>query len=388
MKNITLLILILVLSTPASAQEFDKWSLDLGFGMHKIGAPISDGYSAKVLGQGSIGVRYMFNEKFGLRADLGYNKFEADENSLPFSSNYFRGTLEGVVNVGNVLKFNSWTQRFNVLAHTGIGVSILNMIEPELTGNLYMTTLNVGITPQFKITDRIAVFADFSSLINFYQNINFDGTNNLSAKESNISLYNTSLGLNISFGKYRRLADFYFEEQTPVDSELDKIQKRLASAEKEIARLKSEEISPNKELIITELDERYVKKDEVNKYANVITGGNVDFVRELLNRGYINVYFDVNKTKIQNGSLNALNYLKQFMRDNPTVTATLIGYADETGSEAKNQTLSLKRAKAVNNILVSAGINPTRLSYLGAGVDRSVTKDARQFARRVTFKIN
>ena len=54
----------------------------------------------------------------------------------------------------------------------------------------------------------------------------------------------------------------------------------------------------------------------------------------------------------------------------------------------KNQTLSLKRAKAVNNILVSAGINPTRLSYLGAGVDRSVTKDARQFARRVTFKIN
>lgn len=388
MKKISLLFLSLSLYVSTNAQEFDNWSLDLGFGMHRIGAPITEGYSAKVLGQGNLGVRYMFNEKFGLRLDLGYNKFDADGNSLPFSSNFYRGTVEGIVNLGNILEFNSWTKKFNLLAHGGLGGSILNITEPDVSGNIFMATLNLGITPQFKLSERIAIFADFSSLINFGQERNFDGGSNTSSRESNISLFNTSLGLNISFGKYRRLADFYFDEQTPLESELDKIKKRLASAEKELAELKLSEASPDKELIMTELDERYVKKDEVNKYADVITGGNVQFVKELLNRGYINVFFDVNKAEIKDGSLNSIIYLKQFMIDNPTVTATLIGYADETGTDERNEKLSLKRAKMVNNILVSAGINPTRLSYLGAGVDRSVSKDGRQFARRVTFKIN
>lgn len=374
-----------------NAQEFDKWSLDLGGGIHQIGAPLTSGYSENILGQGHLGVRYMFNERFGLRLDLGYNKFDANENSQPFNSNYYRATVEGVINMGNVLKFNTWTKRINLLAHGGLGFSILNTTVPVVSGNDYMATINFGLTPQFKISDRIAVFADFSSLINFNQSFAFDGNPHTDARETNVSIFNTSIGFNISFGKHRKLADFYYSEaDKPLEnSELDKIKKRLANAEKEIADLKTKEISsPNKELIMTELDERYIKRDEVDKYADVVSGGNIDFIKELLNRGYINVYFDVNKSKIQEGSLNSVSYLKQFLIDNPTVTATLIGYADETGTEDRNKTLSLKRAKAVNDMLVAAGINPTRLTYFGAGEDKSVTEDARQFARRVTFKLN
>ena len=388
MKKILLGFAFLSALTQINAQEYDKWSLDLGFGIHQVGAPLNDGYSVSPLGQGNLGVRYMFNERFGLRADLGYNQFQESDGNTNFSSNYYRASLEGVVNLGNILKFNNWTQRLNLLAHGGLGVSILNITEPVVSGNDYMTTINFGLTPQFKISDRIAVFADFSSLINFGQENTFNGGVNTDRRESNISIFNTSLGVNISFGKYRKLADFYFEEATPVENELEKIKKRLANAEKEIADLKTKESSPNKELIMTELDERYVKKDELNKYADVVSGGNVDFIRELLNRGYINVYFDVNKSEIQEGSLNSVNYLKEFLMDNPTITATLIGYADETGTEERNKTLSLKRAKSVNDMLVAAGINPTRITYFGAGEDKSVTEDARQFARRVTFKLN
>ena len=388
MKKILLGFAFFSALTQINAQEYDKWSLDLGFGIHQVGAPLNDGYSVSPLGQGNLGVRYMFNERFGLRADLGYNQFQESDGNTNFSSNYYRASLEGVVNLGNILKFNNWTQRLNLLAHGGLGVSILNITEPVVSGNDYMTTINFGLTPQFKISDRIAVFADFSSLINFGQENTFNGGVNTDRRESNISIFNTSLGVNISFGKYRKLADFYFEEATPVENELEKIKKRLANAEKEIADLKTKESSPNKELIMTELDERYVKKDELNKYADVVSGGNVDFIRELLNRGYINVYFDVNKSEIQEGSLNSVNYLKQFLMDNPTITATLIGYADETGTEERNKTLSLKRAKSVNDMLVAAGINPTRITYFGAGEDKSVTEDARQFARRVTFKLN
>lgn len=180
-------------------------------------------------------------------------------------------------------------------------------------------------------------------------------------------------------------------EEVVVNDELEKIKTRLAAAEKEIEVLKNKEVAatPNKDLIMTELDERYVRKDETGKYANVVTGSNVDFIRQLLNSGYINVYFDVNKSIMlpEFGSLNSVNYLKQFMLDNPAVNAELIGYTDETGSENRNKTLSQNRAKRVFDVLVAAGISPARISYYGGGEDKSVTKDARQFARKVTFKL-
>ncbi|MFC4268351.1 OmpA family protein [Polaribacter marinivivus] len=391
MKKICIVSLIFLASFQVNSQNFDKWSVDLGGGIHQIGTPISSGYSENIFGQGNLGVRYMFNERFGLRLDLGYNQFSANEFSQPFTSNFYRASLQGVVNMGNVLKFHTWTKRISLLAHGGIGVGIVNVTDPVVSGNVFTLPLSVGITPQFKISDRIAVFADFSSIINFYQDINFDGGAATSSRESNISLFNTSIGLNISFGRYRKLADFYYEEKTPVESELDKIKKRLTTAEKEIADLKTKETisSPNKDLIMTELDARYIKRDEVkeNKYADVVSGGNVNFIKELLNRGYINVYFDVNKSEIQEGSLNSVNYLKQFLMDNPTISADLIGYADETGSANRNKTLSQKRAKKVYDVLVAAGINPSRLSYFGGGEDTSVGKSARQFARKVIFKL-
>ncbi len=391
MKKICIVSLLFLASFQVNSQNFDKWSLDLGAGIHQVGAPLSSGYAVNMLGQGSLGARYMFNERFGLRLDLGYNKFKEESGSLPFSANYYRATLEGVVNMGNILKFQTWSKRLNLLAHGGLGIGILNTTAPVVSGNDNVVSLNFGLTPQYKISDRIAVFADFSSFINFGQDNTFNGGIYSDNRESNISIFNTSIGLSISFGRYNRLADFYFEEKTPVESELDKIKKRLTTAEKEIADLKTKETisSPNKDLIMTELDARYIKRDEVkeNKYADVVSGGNVSFIKELLNRGYINVYFDVNKSEIQEGSLNSVNYLKQFLMDNPTISADLIGYADETGSANRNKTLSQKRAKKVYDVLVAAGINPSRLSYFGGGEDNSVGKSARQFARKVIFKL-
>jgi OOP family OmpA-OmpF porin len=76
------------------------------------------------------------------------------------------------------------------------------------------------------------------------------------------------------------------------------------------------------------------------------------------------------------------------MIDNPYVSASLTGYADESGKAGYNQTLSSKRAKRVFDMLVAAGISPSRLTYSGGGEDTSVDKGARQLARKVAFKIN
>ncbi len=389
MKKIYFGALFTLMSFLVNAQDYDHWSIDLGAGIHQVGATQSPSYSSTALGQGSLGFRYMFNERFGMRLDLGYNSFSDADGSQPFKSNYYRASIEGVVNLGNLLKFNSFTNRFNLLGHVGAGAASLNVTEPTDNGGDVMYVMNIGLTPQFKLNDRLSIFLDVNSLIHFHQDDNFDGGVNLSPRESNISLMNTSIGLNIALGKNKQSADFWTEEleEAVIDSELETLKTRLNSAEKEIAILKTQGSGPNKELIMTELDNRYVKKDEINKYANVVTGGNVDFIKNLLNSGYINVYFDTNKTKIQEGSLNSVNYLKQFMMDNPYVTADLIGYADDTGKVENNKTLSQNRAKKVYDVLVAAGIKASRLSYFGGGEDVTVSKGARQLARKVTFKI-
>ena len=102
MKKIFLGALLFCFSIQVNAQEYNKWSLELGLGVHEIINPLSPGYETGVLsfGQANLGVRYMFNEKFGLRLGVGYNEFKEGENSLPFRANYYRTSIEGVVNAG------------------------------------------------------------------------------------------------------------------------------------------------------------------------------------------------------------------------------------------------------------------------------------------------
>lgn len=394
MKNIFLGALFLCLTIQVNGQEYNHWSIDFGAGVHRIISPLSEGYKSDLfgLGQANLGVRYMLNEKFGLRVDVGYNEFKEGENSLPFRANYYRANIEGVVNIGNIYKFSSWTKRFNLLFHSGVGYSNLKTITPFDTGSgESIFNVIIGFTPQYKLSNRISLFLDVSTIIHDNQENTYDGAkNNLNSDNISTSLINTSLGVNISLGKHKENADYLKDEELILDDKFDEITKRLDKAETEIAILKAKNRKINKIALVKELDTRYAKKEElvVNRYESIVTGSNVAFIRKLLNSGYVNVYFDVNKSIVQKGSLSSVNYLITFLEDNPRVSALLIGYADETGKENYNQTLSKKRAKSVFELLIAAGISKSRLSYTGGGEDKSVAKKARQLARKVTFQIN
>lgn len=394
MKNIVLIALFLCLGIQVNAQEYNKWSIDFGAGVHRIVNPLSEGYQSDLfgLGQANLGVRYMFNEKFGLRLGVGYNEFKERENSLPFRANYYRTNIEGVVNIGNIFKFSSWTQRFNLLFHSGVGYSNLKTITPVDTGSGEgIFNIMLGFTPQYKLSNRISLFLDASTIIHDSQNSNYDGSQTTSnSKGISTSLFNTSIGVSISLGNHKENADFIKDEELILDDKFDELTKRLDKAETEIAILKVKKAEVNKIALVKELDTRYAKKEEliVNRYESIVTGSNVAFIRKLLNSGYISVYFDVDKTTVQQGSLNSINYLITFMEDNTGVSALLIGYADETGKENYNQNLSKNRAKSVFELLIAAGISRSRLSFTGGGEDKSVTKKGRQFARKVTFQIN
>jgi outer membrane protein OmpA-like peptidoglycan-associated protein len=79
------------------------------------------------------------------------------------------------------------------------------------------------------------------------------------------------------------------------------------------------------------------------------------------------VLFDFNKSVIKPAGVQALAPVVQALRDQPTLRAELVGHTDSVGSDEYNQRLSLRRAEAVRNHLVSQGINPARITVDGRG---------------------
>ncbi|QAA83016.1 OmpA family protein [Aequorivita sp. H23M31] len=402
------------------SQDFNKWSIELGAGLHKPGEPAAPGYhtNTPAFGHYSLGIRYMMNNRFGVRLGLGYNRFEDGNgvpgNSLPFKSEYYRASLEGVVNFTSLLKFKSWTNSFGVLAHGGVGYSGLKAKEPiEKDGMDQMLHLIVGVTPQLKLSERFAISADLSYLTHIRQHYTWDGT----MKNPNLgvggNLVNLTLGLTFYLGKHDVHADW--APDAPLSDEvLEDIEARIAKIETDMidsdqdgvpdyldrepntvsgvaVDTKGRAIDLNNNGIPDELEaslnRMYVSKadresEEGTAYSNAI--------RHLIDSGYVNVYFQFNNDQPETYSLDAINYLVKYMKENPAANAELIGYADEMGDAAYNQKLSERRAKRVYDILLATGVDPSRLTHSGGGQDKSVdkdSKDARQLVRRVTFKL-
>ena len=63
------------------------------------------------------------------------------------------------------------------------------------------------------------------------------------------------------------------------------------------------------------------------------------------------------------------------MNNHPNLNFKIEGHTDAIGPEAYNQKLSVLRAQAVANYLISAKISPTRLEIIGYGEEKPIAKN-------------
>lgn len=408
------------IDTSSVTEKYNHWSLDLGVGVHKPTRPFTGNsfVNTPSFGQVDLGIRYMFNNKFGVNLDLGYNSIESDEASeIAFQSNYYRATLEGVANLGEILGFREWTNGFNLLMHGGAGVSALSTenpidgTDPDMTMNFQF-----GLTPQVKLSDKIALFADVSAIGHVRQTITWDGYSLAPNRGFDSFLVNASIGVNFYLGKKEHHADWYSDNTaqklSDLEMEMDKMISDLGDDDQDgvpnyldrdnttesgvRVDNKGRAIDTNKNGIPDDMESalqaQYASKTDVNTaIKNSTNASSGTTVKKLINGGYINVYFDFNSTKPSTYSLNAINTIIKYMTEFPDANATLTGFADELGNSDYNNQLSERRAKMVHDILVAAGIDASRLTVKGGGEDASVdksSKPARQIVRRVTFQVD
>lgn len=423
-KNLLLLSALFLTLATVNAQEattqeiakeetpFNKWSIDLNGGINKPTTPFTDGYYTTRVSPFHIdlGVRYMFNQYFGLKADIGYDQFQNADKSLEFDNQYYRTNLQGVVNLGRVLNFETWTQSLNLQFHTGVGYAQLRS-DNNFDGTDNMMNVMLGFTGQVKLTNRIALNADFSMINNISQTYAFDGASiNPDQRGFDGTFYNASVGISVYLGKNKTHADWYFEESlsdrvTSLENRVDEIETGLIDSDKDgvpdmydlepnsitgvAVDTKGRSIDRNQNGVPDEL-ESYLEKT-YGKGGTSSTATSQGTIKELINGGYVNVYFDFNSEKPTAASVAGINFLVKYMNANPNATASLVGYADEIGNSEYNKGLSQRRAEAVKAIAISSGINASRLTVTGNGEDTSVNKDskvARQIVRRVTFTVN
>jgi len=234
-------------------------------------------------------------------------------------------------------------------------------------------------------------------------------------------MINTSIGLNVSLGKQIKL-ETIDEKNTRINDSI--VNKRIGNIETMLNDTDTDGVADyldreNNSIAGVTVDSRGVMvdfnkngvPDELERYfdqkygnsnesgtTTKTEGGEVikpkkstDFIKKSINDGYVSVFFDSNRTKPSSLSVDNINYILMYLKNNPFANIEIIGHADEIGDSKRNEKLANNRALEIKNILIKSGIETERLIITSEGEDTSVdakSNFARSLVRRVTFKIN
>lgn len=427
---------------------FNRWTVEINAGQSKGLNPFSTGYSSsepgKIIGKFSlnnfgIGARYMLSPKFGIKLDLNLDNFENAELSKQFKVQQIRMGLQGVVNASRLLGLEESLKRFGILLHGGL--NLLRMTPKLFTKDdlslpapkpgedynqqrsnegisEYNGGLIFGITPQYRITKKLAISLDFTTITNYRQHLAWDGhysapSNNLSGQMITGALgLNYSLGGNEVHGDWALIEDKKLEEITELDNRINDLETLMNDTDKDgvpdyldvennsIAGVtvdtKGRMIDTNKNGVPDELEKLVTmttSKDGVNgadAAAVQANATNTQMISKLINEGYVTVYFEYDKTDPTDASTEGIDFMLTYLRNNPQGSIEIFGNADELGNSDYNNKLANNRAANVKKILIDAGISASRLDIVSRGEDNSVNPNsalARRLVRKVSFKI-
>jgi peptidoglycan-associated lipoprotein len=104
------------------------------------------------------------------------------------------------------------------------------------------------------------------------------------------------------------------------------------------------------------------------------------------------VFFDYDRAALTDEARRTLNENVSWLKGNPQARITVEGHCDERGTAEYNLGLGDRRAKAVREYLVAAGIDGSRIRTISYGKERPFDpghdESAWQKNRRAHFVIN
>jgi OOP family OmpA-OmpF porin len=386
MKNIFIPICCAI-SLSTYAQDFNRSSLGLSIGGH-------DGmhntlHTTRIYGFShyEANYRYMLNNRVGLKFDIGFDNFKFKDQHPPTQA--LRFSIQPTFNLTDILHFDDFSKRLGLQLHVGGGYATMwNKTLVSGPAQLFsaqegavdeMLQGIIGLTPQFKISEKLSINADISFMANIRQNNGFD-FEALPIQGGGFTGYYASatIGFNYSLGKAKTHADWTYTPRLQA-SDLAKI----IELQKQVADLKTQMQT------IDTVVERYETRIEVIKgQADTVY---IDDNKTLAEAGIYEVLFVKGSFWLNPVYHQSLNNLIAYMKTNPGVKIGVVGHADTDGEMDLNNKLSASRAEAVTTYLMSNGIAKESLvvSFKGKNETKYPGKTLEVDAanRRVSFHI-
>lgn len=278
---------------------------------------------------------YQFTPVIGAR--IGASGWESAGGwvnpSINYKYNYLAGNLDVMFNLSNLFCGFNPKRIFNLSAFVGGAVNYaFNNDEAEDLAAILRTDFyampylwrdskvlvagRAGLHADFRLSDRVS--------LNLEANANILSDHYNSKKAENPDWYfNALAGVTFRLGKSYKVV-------TPVLPE------------------------PITEPIKKEEPKKPVVKEEVKKPVE----------KPVAQEYKCDVFFEINSSVISSEEETKINALAEYMKKNPAVKVSLIGYADvETGNTKINERLSKERSEAVAQMLTSKyGIDASRIT--------------------------
>jgi outer membrane protein OmpA-like peptidoglycan-associated protein len=100
------------------------------------------------------------------------------------------------------------------------------------------------------------------------------------------------------------------------------------------------------------------------------------------------VHFDLNDYDLRSDETKILDAAADALKEDPSLSFTIEGYACDIGTPAYNLDLGLRRANVVKNYLVRKGVSAGRLRAMSFGEARAKYDNAREETRRLNRRVS
>jgi outer membrane protein OmpA-like peptidoglycan-associated protein len=368
----------------------------------------------------------MINNRVGVMTSISYDYIDVYNSNI--NTNYWRTSVEGVVNVGDLLRFDTWTKRIGLLIHGGAGFSHLwvkkelrpiDPADPLFKGIDDMINWTFGATPQFKINEHISLNADLRFTFHTRQSYRWDmnQTNYLNTPIDGL-IVNTSIGASYYFGKNKEHADWTPTVYGAASTDNDKYEayeQRIKELEGQLADDDNDGVPNARDLEPGTAEDAIVDskgrtlndkdgdkvpddvdmcpevkglysdngcpdsdrdgvddaRDKCPDVPGVITNSGcpeiTDKVHAVMVKALKGVQFETGKAVLLTKSFRVLDAVVDVMKEYPEYYLEINGHTDNVGDDQANLILSKDRAQAVMTYLVQKGIFAGRMRAEGFG---------------------
>lgn len=394
MKKLFIILAAVVLTMSVSAQEkevvtahktFDNWYLGINAGaatpMQKWG---DNGFMKGVAPSVGLRLGKNFTTAFGVAIDANAY-FESTEKSLMKTRTFVDAINLDALGTFNVSNFFGGylgkPRRVELIALGGIGWSHQFGALPRANG----INSKVALDLAFNLGNSRAVQLYLEPAVIFGLWNNARMVNALSRHGSNFKfdsrsgLFQLNVGVNFKFGTSNGTKNFAFA-QLRDQGEIDDLNAR-------INELRDENDNKDRRIArdirrIAELEDsleaaKKVKAPVVTKVTKVVNVNN--------NVLQPTVIFGQGKSSVDAAQMASVAMIAKYMKNHPESKILIKGYASPEGNPELNQKLSVARAQAVKDALVSRyGIAASRLTIQGMGATDELF-DELDFNRVATF---